>query len=403
MRTQSCCNVHSHRGVSPETINTFPTFTYKPPAKTTTEGEEESEQSSRPSPLPHTMTAERRARIEAAAQATTAQLHAPFHHHHTRAWRQPVEKQCRCLLCVCQGVPMSPLFVPRSVNVSSVCVCSSQKNSLSRRSANGRAGEGAQGWVSLKQPLFSSLECLCWKCDSGDSLSGQRPVSPMCVPRGANVSHVCAKAYQCLPSVRVCSSQGSSLSRRSVNGRAGEGVQEWVNPEPSGPTTVVHAFGQSSGNDPLCMVRISSGGAGGGDVEGGKAAGGRGAKSSSGGNVERGNQSGGGEGSEVAQAEGEGGARGVADQGQEKKEAEEDEEPTCSVCLCEYEEGDLLRRLLPCNHEFHCTWCVAEVTYSDMCVSVYPIAVATCCSIPEYLKMVRSLPAQSACARRGTC
>lgn len=37
-----------------------------------------------------------------------------------------------------------------------------------------------------------------------------------------------------------------------------------------------------------------------------------------------------------------------------------EDEKACSVCLAEYEDGDLIRQLLPCRHDFHCK-CIDQV------------------------------------------
>ena len=37
-----------------------------------------------------------------------------------------------------------------------------------------------------------------------------------------------------------------------------------------------------------------------------------------------------------------------------------EDEKACSVCLCEYEDGDIIRQLLPCRHDFHCK-CIDQV------------------------------------------
>ena len=38
-----------------------------------------------------------------------------------------------------------------------------------------------------------------------------------------------------------------------------------------------------------------------------------------------------------------------------------EDEKLCSVCLCDYEDGDLIRQLLPCRHDFHCK-CIDQVS-----------------------------------------
>jgi len=45
----------------------------------------------------------------------------------------------------------------------------------------------------------------------------------------------------------------------------------------------------------------------------------------------------------------------------------EDEEPTCSVCLCEFEEGDLVRTIPMCRHEFHVKCLDAWLTNNATC------------------------------------